>query len=94
MFSKHSDDSVSKNVLAYIDLQVATEGNPLFDIVRLATIGGDAEIRREASSLMITTYYNTLKELYRKRNKTPKYSVEDVSEHCNNLTYYITKNIL
>lgn len=46
---------------------------------RTIVTSSDAEVRREVTDTVLTTYYYTLVDLYRKRNKAPAYSFDEVS---------------
>ncbi|KAH7717277.1 calcium/calmodulin-dependent protein kinase type 1 [Aphelenchoides avenae] len=66
-FKKASDGTVSNEVCAFLDWQVAFKGNPFYDIARIVVSFSDAEVRREVEADLVEDYYEHLKKGLEKR---------------------------
>ncbi|KAH7716187.1 calcium/calmodulin-dependent protein kinase type 1 [Aphelenchoides avenae] len=55
MLYKHADGSETNRIRAFIDWTLVHQGNPMVDVARYMA-GADAEIRREAETLIIQLY--------------------------------------
>lgn len=80
-FKKASDGTVSNEVCAFLDWQVAFKGNPFYDIARIVVSFADAEVRREVEADLMEDYYEHLKKGLEKRGgKKLDFGLEQLRE--------------
>ncbi|KAH7717274.1 Protein C04F6.7 [Aphelenchoides avenae] len=63
MFFKKADDgTISNEVCAFLDWQVAFKGNPFYDIAKLVVCFSDADVRRDVEANLVEDYFEHLKK--------------------------------
>ncbi|CAD5225485.1 unnamed protein product [Bursaphelenchus xylophilus] len=77
IIEKGKDGSSGDRIAAYVDWQMAFEGNQMQDLCELICVCSDAEVRTDCWLEVVTSYYNHLCLLYAKRSKKPPFSLED-----------------
>uniref|UniRef100_A0A914DBQ6 CHK kinase-like domain-containing protein n=1 Tax=Acrobeloides nanus TaxID=290746 RepID=A0A914DBQ6_9BILA len=75
LWKKIDDGSFSSEIAAFIDFQIAFEGNPAYDLARLIALCTDAEVRRELDTYIFDLYYENLTNFMAASGKKPEFSV-------------------
>lgn len=69
MFQKCENGNISEKVTAILDWQIVSEGNILFDFVRLMQISLDGDIRRQMENEIFQFYLDRLNDYLQKFGK-------------------------
>ncbi|KAI6174433.1 hypothetical protein M3Y98_01189600 [Aphelenchoides besseyi] len=80
LIKMNENDSVSDEILAFIDWQTCSISSPCFDIARFISNCTDAETRRPCERKAVDVYYDRLTENYAKRGQKPKFTREQAYE--------------
>ncbi|CAD5222646.1 unnamed protein product [Bursaphelenchus okinawaensis] len=76
LFDIDDDGKISKDIVAFIDFQLANVGNPAQDLTRILVINCDEDVRRANEQQIFEFYYEKLTFYLKKYNRKPPFSFE------------------
>lgn len=80
IFEAVEGGSLSSNVVAFIDWQTSTEGNPMFDLASFLVPSADGDVRREAEQYVFKLYYDELAAQLKQAGKSVAFDVEQLQQ--------------
>ncbi|KAH7715784.1 hypothetical protein AAVH_16825 [Aphelenchoides avenae] len=79
-FKKASDGTVSNEIGAFFDWQIAFKGNPMFDMSRIVYPFCDPDVRREVEETLVQDYHDHLKTQMSAAGRSLDCNIEQLRE--------------